>query len=220
MLLATRQIPQFKFNQAAQRFVAPNGRFVARETVKAASDMMNAQAARDMEAVSVRLQNGEITHAQWDSEMRLHIRRTVTGNAMLASGGRESMNQSKWGRAGALTREQNEYLNGMGERIQSGYYGEDLSKNGFVNHAKMYAKSGTGVFEYVKGRNAIEELGHTEIANELNENVEAHCKGEGSCKEITSFGWMSVDDERWTYPGQRLCLGNCQCRVKTRKGRA
>ena len=220
MLLTTRILPQFRYNILTQRYVAANGRFVSRETVKAAGESVVQQAGRDIEAVSLRFQRGEISHAQWDSEMRQNIRRLHVTQQSLACGGWENMTPKQRGRVGQLIREQYKYLNGMGQRIQSGHYGDDLSKNGFMNHATMYSKAGRFTFEYGQAMNAFDELGHDEVSNELDEQVEQHCKGPGSCPSVTGK-WYKIGSQEynatWSWPGHRLCGPGCQCRAKTRK---
>lgn len=218
MLTTSRLTPQFRYDTGASRFRASNGKFVARETVKAASESIGAQAVRNIESDSQRFYNGEISHAEWDAAMRGHIRDLHVSQSALASGGWEQMTPSSWGRSGAAVREQYAYLNGMGERIQSGYYGDDLSHNGFLAHARSYGQAGRQTFEKVQALTDLDEGG--EVSNELAGTVEHHCEGPRSCKAMSALGWVSHDDPRWLWPGERLCITQCQCRTKTRKSGA
>lgn len=220
MLTTSRLTPQFRYDTGANRFRAGNGKFVARETVKAASESIGAQAARNIESDSQRFYNGEISHADWDAAMRGHIRDLHVSQAALASGGWDAMTPRDWGRSGAAVREQYAYLNGMGERIQSGYYGADLSRNGFMAHAKSYGKAGRQTFERVQGLNALEDLGHGEVSNVLADRVEEHCNGPRNCIAMSALGWVKADHPDWLWPGERICGGGCQCRAATRKSAA
>jgi hypothetical protein len=219
-LQTNRLLPEFRYNVESQRYVAANGRYVARETVKAAGEAIVQKSIDNISTVSQRFYDGEISHKEWDASMRQHIRTLHVAEGTLASGGPANMDAAHYGRIGPVVREQYQFLNGLGERIQSGYYGEDLKANGFLVHAQMYGEAGRGTFEYVQGVNAIEGLGHDEIANVYGGN-EHHCDGEGSCKQMNDLGWIRVDSEAfrkvWKWPGSRRCVTKDHCAVKTRK---
>ena len=219
-LITSRITPEFRFSSKSQRFIGPDGRFVARETVHAAGEAVSQKAREGIEEISQRFKDGEITHKEWDAGMRQHIRTLHVAEATLASGGFDNMSPAKYGRCGPIVRDQFAFLNGMGERIQSGYYGDDLSKNGFMAHAKMYANGGRATFQYVQAMNTIEDLGHDIIWNILGQN-EHHCTGDNSCEAMTDLGEVTVGSkvfrDDWIWPGGRLCILNCYCGVGSRK---
>lgn len=214
MLQFNRVVSQFRFNLEARRFVASNGQFVARETVRAAARSISEAAGREMESASQKFFDGQITHVEWDAAMRLNLRRAFAAEGMVAGGGRAQMTPRMWGRVGALLKKQYQFLNGFGIRIRDGTYGDNLEKNGFLAVARQYQNAARVAFERMDALNNIEELGHTTVENILSP-LEQHCEGDGSCPSISELGPVSPDDEAWLWPGDRLCRGACGCGVKT-----
>ncbi len=213
MPVLQRLTPAFRWNQGAARFVGSNGRFVAREAVKAASETVASQAIRDMEAAAAEL-NRSGNLAAFIARMRLNLQRATVANGVIAAGGVDQMNPQKWGRIGAELKTQYEYLEAFAERIRTG----NLSPAQIAANAKQYGNAPRVAFERFQAQNVMEALGHDEVANELGPGEHGSCEGAGSCVEVSGEGFLSPDDPRWSYPGERLCRGQCHCVVKTRKG--
>jgi hypothetical protein len=103
--------PELRWNVAAHRYIAPNGRFVPISTVRAELDLFISATTDAMGATSRSLVAGEISLAQWQSEMMVLTKNANMAGAALESGGWYGMGPSEFGRAGSKIRGEYAFLN-------------------------------------------------------------------------------------------------------------
>jgi len=201
----SRLTPDYRWNEAARQYIAPNGRFVKRSQVVKALESAIAGSRSEIDRLSGALANEEISIAQWQLGMAEEIKTIHTCSAAAARGGWAQMSQSDWGYVGSQLKEQYRYLDNFASEIESG--AQKLNGN-FLRRARMYADSGRGTGESMRGRMArnaafIEESRVLGVAD--------HCP---DCVLWAGWGWRPIG----TLPkiGASRCRTNCKCHFEYR----
>ncbi len=199
--------PEFTYDQKALRFRNREGRFVARSAIRVELARVRDEAAARLVDLSKRLQAGAINLAEWQIQARDIIKANHAAHAATARGGWAQMSQSDWGRVGALTRRQYEYLNRFALQIEQG-----LPLDGrFLRRARMYADAAAATYSEME--KVVMSLAGVERARRVTTAAES-CAG---CEAEAARGFVAIDD---LLPiGEAECLTNCKCFVEY-EGRA
>lgn len=194
--------PDYGWNDRAGRYVGANGRFVKFETVRDALDVVADASRANMTAISQQLQAGNITLAEWQTQMARELKVMHTAAAASANGGWAQMNQSDWGATGQMIRRQYEYLQGFANDIASG---KQPLNGRFLVRAQMYADAPRSTFEQMRRRYEANRNGQTVEKRVL--GYAEHC---GDCVEYAGRGWQPIG----TLPpiGASVCRVKCKCK--------
>lgn len=205
-------IPGFTFDPrmaGGGQYRAANGRLVKWAAIAQETERFVADSKARMQALGLRLVNGEMGLEEWRQAMRAEVKLVTGMETIVAHGGWRNMDQAAWLEAARAVKEQYAYLDRFAAQIADGRQ----ALNGRVPvRCAMYAASGHTTFETARQRMAIAS-GATQARNVLGAN-ENHCAGAGSCQEASAQGWTAID--ALSLPGRRLCLVNCRCTLEYR----
>ncbi len=163
---------------------------------------MREEAGARLVGLSKRLQSGAINLAEWQIQARDIIKANHAAHAATARGGWAQMSQSDWGRVGALTRKQYDYLNRFALQIEQG-----LPLDGrFLRRVKMYADAAGATYSELE--KIVMLLAGVERARRVTTATES-CAG---CLAEEARGFVAIDD---LLPiGEAECLTNCKCFIE------
>ncbi len=156
------------------------------------------------------IRTNQISVADWQLQMRDHIKDVNLNAAISATGGRDQMTQADWGRAGQIIRGQYDFLDNFAEQIANGMPIDGRT----LQRMKMYTDAGVSTHEAFT-KNRMGNAGYDESRSILDSSPKVrHCTGEGSCIEQAAKGWQKIDD---MIPlGNRICLTRDRCTVEYR----
>lgn len=206
----------YKWNPNANRYQWVNGRsyFVSSKTVInwIESSLQSTGAIADTLASMV--YNLQISPKDWNTLMRQHIKDETIRQYITAIGGRQNMNQSDWGKIGAMVKEQYGYFDGFYKLVQGG----NLTEGQVRSRARMYINSAREAFEKATQKVAI-KWGADEVRWVRDLTVE-NCPG---CADYSALGWVKIKDDKFkgNYPGSggTVCLTSCHCHLEYRNSK-
>jgi hypothetical protein len=195
----------YTWNDRTNRYHGPDGRIVSRAQVRQAIDDALVRSRADARDVSQRLQRGEISLADWQTQMRTHVKNIHIGSAEAARGGSAEMSPADYGRVGRELRDQYTYLDRFAADIEAG---ETPLDGRFLTRVDLYSEAGRGTFhaieKYDMGRD-----GMTEARRVL--GAADHCDG---CIAEDMRGWVPIDDVADI--GSQECGVRCACDIEYR----
>jgi len=165
--------------------------------------------------LAARLQSGQITIAEWESQMREFLRTIYREALVLAAGGEQFVTQSMWGFEGSLLKKQYDYLAGFAVEIMlnpNAWAGRNL-----LYRMQLYESSAWGALDQFVQRD-MEQAGYTEERRKLGKAE--HCqpddkRGTPGCEELADKDWQPMG----SLPeiGAATCGVNCRCVKEFRK---
>lgn len=197
---------EYRWNEAAGRFINERGQFVRESTVRSVVDKVADQAGERMAAASQRLLAGEMSLAAWQTEMQAAIKVAHTSTAVIAHGGAEQMTPSRWGSVGQQIRSEYGHLREFAAQVADGRQPLD---GRLLGRARQYGQASRVTFEREYGR------GQQMRGYRFERNVLAPAEHCGECLAQTARGWVPVGT---LVPiGRRQCRGNCRCSLRYRR---
>ena len=191
----------FQWDPVIARFRdADTGRYISRDAVRQAVDLLILKAQDRIRIASNELRSGNISIGEWQSIMRDQIKNTHLATEALLRGGWAQMTQADFGRVGQRVREQYDYLANFTQELLDGIV---VTDGRFMSRAGMYpASARTGYHE--EETLQLQQLGYTEERNVL--RPAEHCD---VCVEQTALDWVPIGS---LIPiGDRTCLSNDKC---------
>lgn len=186
------------------RYRAPDGRFISERQVGADVRRVIRSVNREMRDLAGQLRDGSITIQQWYDGMRNRMKYTHTLVGSIARGGWKQMSQADWGRIGAMSRRQYEYLNNFARQLAAG----TLTLDGrLIVRAGMYANAAWTTYQE-NVRIMAAENGYRQERRVLNPAAQ-HCE---DCIEEADRGWQPIGELRPI--GDSKCIVNCACRFE------
>lgn len=196
----------FYWSESAQRFVdRATGRFLSTLVVNSAVDTVIGKARDHMVEVTQKLQTGDLTLAQWQTQMVDEMKLLLVGASAIGRGGWAQMSQADWGWTGQQLRQQYAYLRNFAHDIATGKQPMD---GRLLNRAGMYADYARAIERNMQVRTAV-LIGRSEERNLLGQAD--HCQ---DCVEETAMGWVPIGT--LTLIGGRQCGSRCHCVIQTR----
>ncbi|OJW05785.1 MAG: hypothetical protein BGO39_04995 [Chloroflexi bacterium 54-19] len=195
--------PQYRYNLASRRYVDAGGRFVSGERVRQAVDQVVVRSNDQIQTTSRRLQSGEISLAQWQSQMMQQMKVLHVANGLAGLGGSKLASQADYGYIGQLVKQQYQYLNQFAKDIATGV---QLLDKSFPSRVKLYAEAARGTYHSVQTR-AERLAGRTQAKRVL--GPADHCPG---CVEQAGKGWQPIEEVAPI--GSQQCLTNCHCSIE------
>lgn len=192
-------------SQAARYRDNRTGRFVAETRILDVAEGFAEFTQLNMERATGRYLSGAITLIAWQGIMRQEIKDAHLVASMAGRGGRDSMTQGDWGRAGARLRQQYGYLDNMTWERFNG----TLSDAQMLQRAQMYSSASRTA--YYDGKTAAYKA--ADFRQERRRlNPAEHCQ---SCVVFAGLGWQPIGT--LPPPGQQSeCLSNCKCTMEFR----
>lgn len=192
--------PGYRWNARAQQYVAANGRFVSRATIRNLIDQALEREVRNARDLAIGLRNGDISLEAWRASMRDIIKSTHLYSAAAAKGGWAQLTAADYGRVGQIIRGEYQFLENFAAGIANGSIPLD---GRVVARAQMYAEAGRDTYHQVE-RAGMQSTGRTMERNIL--HPADHC---GQCLGETARGWVPIGV---LIPiGRRTCLRRCRC---------
>lgn len=183
------------------------GQFVSNADVLGALESVIDQSALNMNALSLQLQNGEISIASWQSSMMQEIKISHLASTTAANGGWAQMTQADWGFAGSQIKEQYRYLNNFAQQIANG---EQPLDGRFMVRTDLYGDASRDSYEAQRFR-LMEQSGFEEELWELDPSAD-HCDG---CLEQAGKGWVPLGE--LDNIGDEDCQVRCRCTKRYRR---
>lgn len=200
-------VPEFRWNAAANRYIASNGQFVKVERIRGALDAFITGTVDAIETASNKLIAGEISLAQWQGEMMLHIKNANLAGGALEGGGWFNLSQADFGRMGQKIRGEYEYLRNFANQIESG--AQPLNGR-LTSRARLYGEQGRATY-YEFGAIHAKEDGFKEERSFLTPSEScSECVGEAGKNWVPIGTLIPI--------GKRECLSNCNCYMQYRNG--
>lgn len=197
--------PDYRYNEAARRYINASGRFVSAGEIRGALDSTILNSRGNIDAICTQLQEGRISLAQWQTAMAQEIKVSHLASASAAKGGWAQMSQSDYGFTGSKIKAQYQYLNNFAKDIASG---KQKLNGAFLRRGRMYNDAARGTYEDMVKREAV-KAGNNE------ERRIRHAKDSCmDCIAADSAGWQPIG----TLPriGDSACRTNCRCTFEYR----
>jgi hypothetical protein len=179
------------------------------KTIKNAVERQVQKARQNMTSLSKQLQNQEITLQEWRQGMLKEIKTAHIASSVAAKGGWAQMQPSDWGRAGQRIQGQYDYLNKFSSEVQ---YGKQPLDGHFLARADMYGSAARSTYQDARLTQQKRDGGKTEKMS-VKGNAD-HCSDSDyapGCLEEAAKGWVPIDSDEVSEPGERTCMTNCHC---------
>lgn len=165
-------------------------------------DALIAYAAARMHKQSADYRNQAITAAAWIALMQGEIKAVHIAAALAAYGGRDQMDQRKWGVVGQIIRQQYQFQRAFVLAVLSG----KQRQNGHMDaRAMLYAQAARVTYLNIQRRVQADD-GMRWERNEL--GAHESCRG---CIGQAALGWVPIGT---LIPiGSRQCGPNCRCAI-------
>lgn len=198
--------PDFLWNERAAQYIdRSSGRFVSRQVIRDQLDKVMDASSKTMQAVSQQLRQGDISLAEWQTEMMQQIKTTHLAGAAMQRGGWQQMSQADFGRVGRIVRDEYNFLRNFAEQIASGKQKLDGT---LQRRAAQYGQAGRETYYQFWGQDG-DRRGFDEERSILNPA--------DHCKECISEDAKGFRPRGQMIPiGQRTCRSNCRCDVELR----
>lgn len=199
-------LSQYGYNPKSRRYVdLKTGRFVPARDVRAAIDTVIDAETVKVRALSQRLVDGEMSLAEWQSQMAAQIKTLHVAMGVAAYGGFAAMTPARYGYLGSLIKKQYQYLRDFAAQIASG---EQKLDGSLIARAALYSQAGRESYSDILVQIA-QDGGCTQARRIL--GGADHCNG---CVSEAARGWVPISD---SLPiGAAECRSNCRCSQETR----
>ena len=182
------------YDQSTNQFRAPNGKFIARNAIRAEIEKAVDVVGRKTEKIAKDLNAGKINIAEFQIQMRDEIKRASILSASVAKGGHKQMTASDWGKVGSDLKKQYAFLNKFARDIELGR----VTGVKLENRAKSYAQNIRMIYLNSE-KESFKNIGKTECRRVLH-SLET-CP---DCARWAAKGWVGIDEQP--------LLGTLQCR--------
>ena len=181
------------------------GRYIPARQVRAELDRFVDSAGRNATRdLTGQLRDGRIGLAEWQTAMARAVKNVNYAAVAAASGGVENMTAVERGRAGAIIKQQYQYLRGFAADIESGKQPLDGRA---MRRAEMYAQASRESY-YIQKRAEFSEN------NPSAQLMVRSIRFEGdSCDDCIDLDrkWLPMGSSEYVPIGQRQCLTSCRC---------
>lgn len=198
-------MPDFTFDQRLNNGVGAyrgaNGRIISQAQVREALDGYVDASQNVSRDLGILLRDGNISLADWQLQMRAHIKDVHLAAAAAQRGGWQNMTQADFGRVGQRIREQYRYLDNFAKQIADGTQPLD---GRFLVRSQMYTDAAVATYDRFE-TNAFNNAGFDEERSILEPGAR-HC---GECESEAARGWQPLGSIKPI--GERTCLTRCRC---------
>ncbi len=132
--------PEYLWNEAGHNYIdRKTGRFVSRQVIRDQLDNVIDASSQVMRAISQQLRDGDISLAEWQTQMMQQIKTTHLAGGAMQRGGWQQMTQADFGRVGQIVRREYDFLRTFAEQIASGQQKLDGT---LARRAALYGQQG------------------------------------------------------------------------------
>ena len=198
-------MPEFTYDQRLNNGIGAyrgtNGRIISQTQVREALDAYVDNSENVSRDLAMLLREGQISLADWQLQMRSHIKDVHLSAAAAQRGGWDNMTQADFGRVGQRIRTQYEFLDNFAQQIADGTQPLD---GRFLVRAQMYTDASIATFDRFQV-NAFNVAGFDEERSILEPGAQ-HCS---ECESEAARGWQPIGTIKPI--GERICLTRCRC---------
>lgn len=200
---------EIRWNEAAGRYIAPNGTFISDARVRAVIDAVADHASDRMAVASQALLGGRTSLAAWQASLMQDIKSAHVASGVLAHGGVQQMQSQDWLSIAREIKPQYSWLRAFAAQVQSG----EQQLNGLlVARARQYGQASRGTFAKLFGEDQ-QQRGYLWEKNVIQSGES--CAG---CRAESAKGWTPTGT-LVPVGSRRPCGPNCRCRVLYSKAR-
>lgn len=206
-------LPEYRWNQAAGRYIGPDGRFVGQQTIRQELDRVLDSITDQMVSLSQQFRSGAIDGRQFQVSSMDLIKRTHLAAAALEKGGWNQLTQSDFGRVGQIVRQEYGYFNNLIRQIESG---EQRLDGTLDSRMRLYGQAGRGTYhKFERESRAVQ--GYDEERSILHGRDHCSTSTRPGCVEEAAKGWQPIGTIAPI--GSRTCLSNCRCSMSYKNSR-
>ncbi len=193
--------PEYLWNEAAHNYVdRRTGRFVSRQVIRDQLDNVIDASSQVMRAISQQLRDGDISLAEWQTQMMQQIKTTHLAGGAMQRGGWQQMTQADFGRVGQIVRREYGFLRDFAEQIANG---EQKLDGTLARRAGLYGQQGRPTYlafwdSTAAQRGFDEERSVLQPAEHCNECISEDAKGFQPLGQMIPIG-------------RRICRSNDRC---------
>ena len=203
-------LPQYRWNAAAGRYIAPNGQFVGQQTIRLELDNVMDNITDRMVSLSQQFRAGTIDGRTFQTESMRLIKQTHLAAGAMEKGGWANMTQADFGRVGQIVRQEYAYFNNLISQIESGTQRLDGTLD---NRMRLYGQAGRGTYHKFEREDRAGQ-GYDEERSILHGRDHCSTSTRPGCVEEAAKGWQAIGT--MTPIGSRTCLSNDRCSVSYR----
>lgn len=177
------------------------GRYVSERRIRDAVDAVADLASRRMGEAAARYRAGQITISDFQAAMLQAIKDSQIASALLAYGGRQQMDPSRWGLVGQQIRVQYQYARQMTADVLDGRQRLNGRLDG---RARQYGQASRSLYENIRRQQARIDPAVQYEANHLHASEScAQCKAQSAQGRVPIGTLVPV--------GKRTCRSSCRC---------
>lgn len=198
------------WNEKAQRYRRPNGKFVGALVVRQEIDREIAASEARLLRHGRRWFAGDLHINDWRALCADEIKLNFLANYAAGRGGFAQLSDADYKEVERMVRRQFKYLERFAREIDAAP--DRLSEKAFLNRLGMYAQAGREAHEEARRQ------GHKTNGYKFGRNVphsRESCNTVGAkkgCSELTAIGWLPID--KIPMPGRRACYTRCLCTIE------
>ena len=203
-------LPEYRWNQAAGRYIGPNGQFVSQITIRGELDKALDNVTDRLVSLSRDFRTGAIDGRTWQIESMKLIKQTHLIGGALEKGGWANMTQSDFGRIGQIVRGEYAYFNNLIAQLELGQQRLDGTLD---SRMRLYGQAGRGTYHtFERESRAIQ--GYDEVKRILHGRDNCKSSKRPGCVEEAAKGFVKL--EFFVMIGDTTCLSNCRCSTQYR----
>lgn len=206
-------LPSYRWNQAAGRYIAPNGQFVSQITIRGELDKALDNVTDRLVLLAGQFRSGVIDGRTWQVESMSLIKQVHLIGGALEKGGWQNMTQSDFGRIGQIIRQEYGWFNNLVKQLESGQQRLDGTLD---SRMRLYGQAGRGTYHKFEREDRFTQ-GYDEERSILHGRDNCKSGKRPGCIEEAQKMWQPIGE--MTPIGSRLCLSNCKCSVSFRNSK-
>lgn len=198
-------LPEYRWNQAAGRYIGPDGRFVGQQTIRQELDKVLDSITDQMVNLSQQFRSGAIDGRTFQAESMRLIKQTHLAAGAMEKGGWANMTSADFGRVGQIVRQEYAYFNNLISQIENGTQRLDGTLD---NRMRLYGQAGRGTYHKFEREDRATQ-GYDEVKRILHGRDNCRAGIRPGCVEEAARGFVLLAD--LVQIGDTVCLSNCKC---------
>ena len=204
-------LPDYRWNQAAGRYISSNGQFVGQQTIRGELDKALDNVTDRLVLLAKDFRTGVIDGRTFQVESMSLIKQVHLIGGAMEKGGWANMTQSDFGRIGQIVRGEYAYFNNLIKQLESGKQRLDGTLD---SRMRLYGQAGRGTYHKFEREDRFTQ-GYDEERSILHGRDSCKSSKRPGCIEEAAKGWQPIG--QMTPITQRTCLSNCRCSVSYRR---
>lgn len=206
-------LPEYRYNAAAGRYIAPNGQFVGQQVIRTELDKALDNVTDRLVLLARDFRAGGIDGRTWQIESMKLIKQSHLIGGALEKGGWNFLNNSDFGRVGQIVRQEYQYFNNLIKQLESGQQRLDGTLD---SRMRLYGQAGRGTYHKFEREDRFTQ-GYDEERSILHGRDNCKSSKRPGCIEQAALGWQEIG--KMVPIGSRTCLSNDRCSVSYRNSK-